>query len=274
MRRRRRRPGPEPAPRDQTRARRSVESGGRCGVVISRITTRPPAARRARARRALIEVREVPHPEADRRRVELVGRVAAAASRWLARSGPRAAAAPAPPPCAARPRASARRSRLRRPRRRADLLASSNARSPVPVATSSARPPGPAAPARPRDGATRGAGLRSSPNSGGRRRRRCGRTSPVPAVRRACPRRVAAGRRSGAEDARRRSRARRAAPATEASRGTDQVRELLRGLRHVRERRHRRGRVLQRHAIAPGEAIEPMWVSGGPGPLLPFSPIT
>ena len=83
----RRRRGRAAARRGRTTRGRSVDSGGRVGVVISRITTRPPGrTTRAISAQAALEVGEVARAEADRRGVELVVCVGQRRARWPTRT--------------------------------------------------------------------------------------------------------------------------------------------------------------------------------------------
>ena len=116
---------------------KNVDSGGFVGVVISSTTTRPPGLHHARhLGQPALEVGEVARAEADGGGVEAVVGI-----RELERVAPLPASAPAP--SCARARACPRRSRSRSTSPPgATRRASSTARSPVPVATSSARSPG------------------------------------------------------------------------------------------------------------------------------------
>ena len=168
---------------------KNVDSGGRCGVVISRTTTRPPGAHDARhLAQALLEVGEVAHAEADRRRVELA--VANGSASALAGAHDHS-----------RPRPQRPRSRLRA-RELQHLLGEVGAHDLAagadPLGELERQVTGPGgdvehpaagsqtAPARRRAAATGGAAQRSSPSSAGHTRPRCGRTSPAPGLPRGC----------------------------------------------------------------------------------------
>ncbi len=256
----RRRTGRAGARCGRTRARRSVESGGRWGWVISRITSRPPGPQDAgHLADAGVEVGEVADAEADRDGVERCVGVG-----QLERVGPLegdVAQAALAAPSRWRARASARRSRSRpRGPPGPTRARSSSARSPVPQQRSSAASP--AAKLGPVGGARAPAVVearRSSPSSSGRRRRRCGRTSPAPRPRTRRP--AAGGCRRRRSRGRALSDARKSTIASSFSGGRSPYWGMIPdGLISVR-------------AMPAAGSLAPISVSSGPGPSLPFSPI-
>ena len=141
----RRRPAPGRAPSGRTTARRSVDSGGRVGRGDLEDHDAAAGAHDARhLRRPPLEVGEVARAEADGRGVERVVGVGQRRARCPTRTSP--AHARGRRLARAQRRASPRRSPSRPPRPPGPTRrASSIARSPVPVATSSTRLPGPTA---------------------------------------------------------------------------------------------------------------------------------
>ena len=156
--------------------RKNVDSGGRCGVVISRIDD--PAARAH-------DARHLGRPRSRSEKLRAPKPTVAASKRSSRRAAP--ARWPTPSVIAGLPsRARRARASPRRSRSPIDLArratASSIARSPVPVATSSTRRP---APTRGQVGRPRAPAV-VQPGGHDRvhqvvDRRRCGRTSPAPA---------------------------------------------------------------------------------------------